>query len=452
MAAVLIIDDAKHRQIIRRLVEKSYEHVTVHEHDVGTSGRPEQIADIEQYDLVIMDSQVDGEDTLVWMKSITHHYGDAPAFIILSSIADPSAAATTRLIVNAIKHGAVNFFFKKKLDMQHLLEDIANVLSESEHGPERKAEVTKPATRAEQDLENTMTELHLAAEVINGHDKDWPFSHADILAGNANLGKYRILAYLGEDTTATTFLASMAAIDKPLVIKLVNSLVMTGKKIPDSFVTKFDAIGHRRHPNIVHLFNYEVVQNHMLLAIEYLKAGTLEQRILDGRLDERLSIKLFRQLLDGMAALHELGIELHELMPKQLMFRDEQTMVITHLGLLDQLHALNDITGEWALPYATPVYTTPEVVQKQPTDIRSDVYLAGLIGYEMLTGQPVFAKGSDQDILYAHAAEPPRRLPDPRHLLNKLLQDMLDKTPGNRPQTAGEALHRFDLLYPELKP
>ena len=453
MAAVLIIDDdAKHRQVIRRLVEKSHAQADVHEHDAAASGNVEQIADIQQYDLVIMDSLVNGEDTLEWMKTVCCHYEGAPAFVILSSIADPSAADTTRQIVSAIKHGAVNFFFKKKLDMKHLVEDIDKVLDQAEHGPVDQTSASKPAARKDDDLENTMTELHLAMDVVNGHDKGWPFSQTDILAGTAVLGKYRILAYLGEDKTATTFLAEMTSIGKPIVIKLVNRLLMTGKTIPEKFIKRFEAIEHRRHPNIVHLFNYEVVQNRMVMAIEYLKAGTLEQRILDERLDERLGIKLFRQLLDGMATLHELGIELHELMPKQLMFRDEQTMVITHLGLLDQLHALSGITGEWDLPNATPIYTTPEAVQKQPSDIRSDVYLAGLIGFEILTGQPMFSKGSDRDILYAHAAEPPRRLPDPRHLLNKLLQDMLCKIPEQRPQTAGEALKRFDRLYPELKP
>jgi len=144
--------------------------------------------------------------------------------------------------------------------------------------------------------------------------------------------------------------------------------------------------------------------------------------------------------------LHKLGLELHQLIPRQIMFRDEQTLVITQIGLINSLHALSEIAGDWPLPFSTPVYTTPENVQKMPTDFRSDVYLAGLIGYEMMAGKPPFFGGSDQDILYAHAAEPVPALPNGAHPANKLLQEMLHKIPDSRPPNATEALKLMDQL------
>lgn len=448
MSSVLIIDDdPEHRKVVRHLVNRTYPSAEVVEHDVAASGFPAGISDVQRYDLVITDSTVAGEDALEWMRSVILHYEDAPAFIIFSSISDPSAAATTRVVVQAIKQGAVNFLFKKKLDIRHFKQEITQVLNEAEQ-EKQSAIAPEKSVSAHASMDDTMAELNLAMDMVNGHNKKWPFSLNDILEGKAVLGKYRITAYLGDDDAASTFLALMPAINKPIVIKLVNNLRMLGKAIPERFVEKFEAIEHRRHENIIHLFNYEVIQGRMVVAIEYLQGGTLEQRILDGRIDESQAINLFRQLLDGMAALHELDLELHELMPKQIMFRDERTLVITHLGLINMLHALAEITGEWALPNLTPVYTTPEAVQKQPTDARSDVYLAGLIAFEMLTGEPLFSKGSDQDILYAHAAEPPRSLPDPRHPMNKLLQDMLHKIPDKRPMNASEALGRLNMIYP----
>gem|GEM_PF-1547213 len=387
MPSILIIDDdAKHRGVMRHLIEKIHPNVCLEEHDSAVSDTPDHIAGIQDYDLVVMDTTVAGENSLDWMKSVINHYADAPSFIILSSIADTESAETTQLVVRAVKLGARNFYFKKKLDMKHLVQDISEIVEQVS-----MREATKSSPASQDQMEDAATETSLAMEMAKG-DKKWPFTMDTILAGQASLGKYKIVSYLGEDNVASTFEARMPGLKQPVVLKLVNRLRMTGKAIPESFVKKFDEITHRRHPNIVHMYNYEVIQDRMVVAMEFLHGGTLEARMKQGKLGEKLAIIYFRQLLEGIAELHDLGLELHQFMPRQLMLRDQWTLVITHLGIINDLHALSEITGEWALPYAnsTPVYTTPESVQKQATDQRSDIYLAGLIGYEMLTGKPPF--------------------------------------------------------------
>ena len=209
-----------------------------------------------------------------------------------------------------------------------------------------------------------------------------------------------------------------------------------------------NAIKRLRHPNILHLYNYEVVENRIIVGIEYLRGGTLEERLNKEQLTEHQAVDYFRQLLSGMAALHQMGLELHEVQPKLLMFRDPHTLVITHLGLINDLHGLSEITGEWTLPQISPVYTAPETVQTHATDKLSDIYLAGLIGFEMMTGKPPYWRGSTQDIMYAHAAEPIPTLPDPRHPMSNLLASMLTKMPEQRIQTADEALKRLNKIYP----
>lgn len=451
MPSILIIDDdARHRKVARHLIEKLHPQVEVEEFDSSASGDVNELTAIGRYALIILDTTVGGQDGVAWMQRVIQQQKEAPAFIFLSSITDIQSVDTTQLLVSAVKHGASNFFFKKKLDMKHLTQEITEIVEAAEKREEKPATVKskpKPAPVRQDDVEDTMTEIGLAMTMMHG-DKKWPFSAEDILQGKAYLGHYKIISYLGEDSVASSFEATTAGLKTSVVVKLVNQLRLSGSAIPATFVEKFDAIKKLHHPNVLHLFNYEIVSKRILVGIEYLRGGTLEERLKQGRLEQPEAIQYFRQLLSGMSSLHDIGLELHEVMPKHLMFRDQNTLVITHLGLLNELHGLSEITGEWTVPQISPVYTSPETVQSHISDKLSDIYLAGIIGFEMMTGKPPYSDGSTQDILYAHAAEPIPTLPDPRHPLNDLLMSMLAKMPEKRIQTAGEALRRLNKIYP----
>jgi len=355
----------------------------------------------------------------------------------------------------AIRQGVINFYFKKKLDMNLFIGDISAVMDKvvvqeaEENRDEEEEEDPRVAYEAyKKSLQETTEGVGLALEMVQGH-KQWPFTVDAILSGNAIMGGYyRIIAYLGEDNTASTFKAREPDSTDPIALKIINRVRMAGKIIPESFDTNFRAIAELNHPNIVHLYNYEMIEDRVMVAMEYLHGGRLDEKLEQSRLDDKLATYYFRQLLEGMSVLHKLGIQLHQIVPRQIMFRDDQTLVITQMGLLNSLHALSEIAGDWPLPFSTPVYTTPESVLKQPTDIRSDIYLAGLIGYEMLAGKPMFANGSDQDIMYAHAAEPAPPLPDSKHPMNRLLAEMLNKLPDKRPQDARAVLEELNKIYP----
>ncbi|MCW8962263.1 MAG: protein kinase [Gammaproteobacteria bacterium] len=452
MSAILIIDDdADHRRVLKYLLQTMYPGVSLDEHSSALAAEADYLDDIQKYDLVIADNVVAGQDSMGWVRSVLAQYPGKPAFIILSSVTDMNPMIAQQMVI-AIKQGVSNFHFKQKLDMERFVSDISGVMDEvvaHERGQGKADEEEDPQVAYEaykKSLEETSSDVGLALEMVQGH-RQWPFTIDGILSGNAIMGGYyRILAYLGEDNTASTFKAREPNSEEPIALKIINRIRMTDQAVPESFDKNFRVIADLNHPNIVRLLNYEVIDNRMMVAMEFLQGGRLDGKLGQNQLEEGLAIRYFRQLLAGMSELHKLGLELHQLIPRQIMFRDEQTLVITQIGLINSLHALSEIAGDWPLPFSTPVYTTPENVQKMPTDFRSDVYLAGLIGYEMMAGKPPFYGGSDQDILYAHAAEPVPALPNGTHPANELLQEMLHKIPDSRPQNATEALKLMDQL------
>jgi serine/threonine protein kinase len=386
-----------------------------------------------------------------WVKSVLTQYPGKPAFIILSSVTNMTPMIAQQMAI-AIKHGVSNFYFKQKLDMEHFVGEISSIMEEvvaREREQAKANEEEDPFAAYEaykKSLEETANDVGLALEMVQGH-RQWPFTIDEILAGKALMGGYyKILAYLGEDNSASTFKAKEPDQEEPIALKIINRVRMSGDTIPSSFDKNFREIADLDHPNIVRLLHYEIIEDRMIVATEFLQGGRLDEKLEQHHLPEELAIHYFRQLLEGMSELHKIGLQLHQVIPRQIMFRDDQTLVITQIGLLSSLHALSEVAGDWPLPFATPVYTTPEYAQKGPTDLRSDVYLAGLIGYEMLAGKPPFSQGSDQDILYAHAAEPVPPLTNSSHPVNKVLQEILHKIPDSRPQNATEALKLMNQL------
>ena len=198
MPSILIVDDdAKQRGVIRHLIEKMHPDARLEEYDSVLSDTPDHISDIQDYVLVIMDTTVAGEDSLGWMKTVMGHHTDAPSFIILSSITDTESATTTQLLISAIKQGATNFYFKKNLDMRHLVQDISDVIEKVKQGEAEQGSLAKieaPTSPVSQDeIEDAATESGLAMEMTQGNKK-WPFTMDAILEGKAYLGDYRIVS------------------------------------------------------------------------------------------------------------------------------------------------------------------------------------------------------------------------------------------------------------------
>jgi len=120
MSAILIIDDGvDHRRVIRHLLETMYPTVRVDEYSEALAATSDHIPDIQSYGLVITDNIVAGQDAMGWVKAVMAQYPEGPAFIVLSSIADMTPMVMQQMAI-AIRDGVVNFYFKKKLDMERL--------------------------------------------------------------------------------------------------------------------------------------------------------------------------------------------------------------------------------------------------------------------------------------------------------------------------------------------
>ena len=256
VAVLIIDDDADHRRVLRHLIETLHPGVRVDEYHEALTASHDHIPDIQSYALVIADNRVAGQDSMGWVKAVLAEYPDKPVMIILSSVIDMTPMVAQQMVI-AVKHGVTNFYFKKKLDMERLTRDIADAIEKA--GPvsagdgEEEEDPFAAYEAYKKSLQETTDNVGLALDMVQGQ-KQWPFTVDAILAGNAILGDYyKIISFLGEDNTASTFMAKTPRDDEPIALKIINRIRMDGKTIPDEFDKNFRALADLNPVSYTHL-------------------------------------------------------------------------------------------------------------------------------------------------------------------------------------------------------
>jgi serine/threonine protein kinase len=204
----------------------------------------------------------------------------------------------------------------------------------------------------------------------------------------------------------------------------------------DRFLQEYEMIAGIDHPNIVKIYDLGVADDHAHIAMEYLDAGDLRQRISE-RIMAAAAVKYVREIASALARIHEVGILHRDLKPGNIMLRRDNSIALIDFGLAKRLRLHMEITGSGEI-FGTPYYMSPEQGHGNPVDERSDIYSLGVIFYEMLTGDKPYQADTAMGIIYKHARAPIPLLPTRLAEYQSLLNMMLAKDPEDRLQSVAE--------------
>lgn len=464
---ILTIDcHAQHRQVLRHLVQKIFPDVHLEEYDPGIDGEPEHI-NWADYQLLILDNRQGEADGIDWFERYRQEKG-FPATIFMSSYKNPNEMdeAMSRDIVRAMKLGAKDFLFKRTIRSKQLVRHISTVLEQygyqpplqktaaafvqdvlqripdetSEIGDKEAVEDLSPTDQLVLATQDTQHEINLAMAMLHGAE-EWPFDFKDILAGRAVIGRYKITAYLEKGEHTTTFKAVHQPNNQAVLLKMLTFQSVGDGDIAEKCQSMLQDVLTWDHPNLIQWQDFQLYDARLVVAQEILQGESLAARLAKCGVTEDMAIDYTAQLMSALEKIHAAGFYIGNLSPENIMFRDTGTPVVTDIGVFRRLHAMNNIAAD---PVSkNPAYASPEHIQGRRIDSRSDLYALGIILYEMLAGHPPYYKGSAKDILYAHVTADIPRLPDAKHPLNLLIQELLMKTPSRRIQTAGVALSQM---------
>jgi serine/threonine-protein kinase len=256
--------------------------------------------------------------------------------------------------------------------------------------------------------------------------------------GTVLAGRYRVVALLGRGGMGELYRADDLKLGQPVALKFVR-----GALSPDALQRLYAEVSLGRqvaHPAVCRLYDVVEVEGHTFLAMEYVDGEDLASLLARiGRLPADKALDITRDLLAGLAAVHDKGIVHRDLKPANVMIDGRGRARLTDFGLAVALEGPGPRTFA-----GTPAYMAPEQLAGGEATVRSDLYAVGLIAYEMVTGRRLFDARTLDELSAQHRESKAGKLADvsraadPAH--ERLIQRCVQEDVSARPASAREAL------------
>ena len=227
-------------------------------------------------------------------------------------------------------------------------------------------------------------------------------STGDALIGRTLDGRYRVLRRIADGGMATVYLAVDERLDREVALKVMRQHLTHD----ESFVTRFRrearSSASLSHPNVVAVYDQGDDDGIIFLAMEYVPGQTLRDVLRDeGLLSPRAALDVLEPVLQALAEAHAKGLIHRDVKPENVIINDNGTVKVADFGLARAVTS-QTVTSTQGVLLGTVAYLSPEQVERGIADARSDVYAAGLMLFEMLTGTKAFTGDTAIHVAYQH--------------------------------------------------
>ncbi|HXY18623.1 MAG TPA: protein kinase [Gemmatimonadales bacterium] len=219
-------------------------------------------------------------------------------------------------------------------------------------------------------------------------------------------GRYRVERELGSGGMATVFLAEDLKHHRYIALKTLRSDLSESMEA-DRFLLEIEIAAALTHPHILPLYDSGEADGLVYYVMPYVEGPSLRQRLLrEPRLPVPEALRIARQVVGALDYAHRRGLVHRDIKPENIMLYEDAALV-TDFGIALAVRSARAGTpSEDGLVVGTPLYMSPEQAMGDPVDLRSDLYSAGCVVYEMLTGAPPFAGETTMEITAQKLVDP----------------------------------------------
>lgn len=272
------------------------------------------------------------------------------------------------------------------------------------------------------------------------------------------VGDYRILSSIGRGGMATIYRAYQPSLDRYVAVKVIDPYMASDSDFTTRFRREAQTIAKLQHPNLVTLYECNIVGGLCLLVTEFIEGPSLSTFISEKHIaQEPIALSTaVATVLDIALALdyaHRAGVVHRDVKPSNILLAPGGRAVLADLGVGNMMANTSDSNSAAAL-FGTPQYMAPEVIQGRTPDSRADIYALGVTLYELVTGQVPFDADTPMAVLIRHInapmPTPSLKRPDLPLTLEKVILRSTEKNPADRFQTATEMVVALETSRQDL--
>lgn len=268
--------------------------------------------------------------------------------------------------------------------------------------------------------------------------------------------RYRVEELVARGGMATVYRATDLRLTRTVALKVLASTLAQDSAFVDRFIHEARATASLQHPNVVAVHDTGVHNGYPFIVMEFVAGRTIREVLQqNGPFTPAHALEIMRAVLAGLAAAHDGGFVHRDIKPENVLITSDGHIKVTDFGLARVIDAqpLSQTTGGILL--GTMAYLAPEQVQQLPVDQRCDVYAAGILLFELVTGRVPYVASTPLEVAYRHVNEdvpaPSSYQPDMPPVIDHLVLGATRRNINDRIQSArifADAVARAQVAVP----
>ncbi|WP_394280073.1 Stk1 family PASTA domain-containing Ser/Thr kinase [Microbacterium sp.] len=262
-------------------------------------------------------------------------------------------------------------------------------------------------------------------------------------------GRYRVDDLIGRGGMASVYRGEDLTLGRAVAIKILDPSLAADGAFRTRFRLEAQSASRMSHPAIVRVFDAGEdtrtdpdgsTHPEPYIVMELVNGRLLKDIVAEGPLSVADALRLTDGILEALEYSHRAGVVHRDIKPGNVMVTDAGQVKVMDFGIARAVSDSSSTVAETTSIIGTASYFSPEMAKGDPVDARADIYSAGIVLYELLTGQPPFRGENAIAVAYQHVSEapvPPSEVSEavPRGL-DAIVLRALAKDPFQRPQTA----------------